>query len=144
MDEAVFSSRNDLATLTDLNALVAEAAAGEAVPFVALSHEGFGTNSWYLRYCVSLPAASLFAAVPFGSLYRDPQSDRAVIGALFEAAATLVKHALAYRGTRSFVVEYRGLGRGRWCKAGDAWHDDPNALSAVANELDLEMTQSEG
>jgi hypothetical protein len=135
IDHAAFASRNDLATLTDLDSLIAEAAAGEAVPFVALSHEVFGTNSWYLRYCVSLPAASLFAAVPFGGLYMDPESDRAVIGAMFEAAATLIEHALAYQGTQSFIVEYRGLGRGRWCRVGDAWQDHPNALAAVANEL---------
>jgi hypothetical protein len=135
IDEAVFTSRNDLATLTDLDSLIAEVAAGEAVPFVALSHEGIGTNSWYLRYCVSLPAASLFAAVPFGGLYMDPESDRAVIGAMFEAAATLIERALAYQGAQRFVVEYRGLGRGRWCKVGDAWQDDENALATVANQL---------
>ena len=134
-DEAVFISRNDLATLTNLDSLIAQAAAGESIPFVGLSHEGYGTNSWYLYYCVSLPAASLFAAVPFGGLYRDLEADRAVIGAMFEQAATLIERALAYEGTQSFVIEYRGFGTGRWCEVGGAWQDDPNALATVTTVL---------
>jgi len=135
VNEAVFTSRNDLATLTNLDSLIGEAAAGESIPFVGLSHEGFGTNSWYLHYCVSLPAASLFAAVPFGGLYRDLDADRAVIGAMFEQAATLIEHALAYHGTQNFVVEYRGFGKGRWCKVGGDWHDDLDALATVTTAL---------
>jgi hypothetical protein len=133
--EAMFTSRNDLRTLTNLDSLIGEAVAGESIPFLALSHEGFGINSWYLHYCVSLPGASLFAAIPFGGLYRDLEADRAVIGAMFEQAATLIERALAYEGTQSFVVEYRGFGRGRWCEVGGAWHDDIDALATVTTAL---------
>lgn len=136
VDEAVFTSRDDLATLTDLDALIGEAAAGEGIPFVALSHEGFGTNSWYLHYCVSLPAASLFAAVPFGGLYRDLDADRGVIEAMFDQAAALIERALTYPGARRFVVEYRGFGRGRWCEVGGAWHEDVDPLATVTTALE--------
>jgi len=136
MDEAVFTSRNDLTTLTNLDSLIGEAVAGESIPFVALSHEGFGTNSWYLYYCVSLPAVSLFAAVPFGGLYRDLEADRTVIEAMFDQAATLIERALAYEGARRFVIEYRGFGRGRWCEAGGAWRDDLDAFATVAAALE--------
>lgn len=133
--EAVFTSRNDLASLTDIDSLIAEAAGGDSVPFVALSLEGVGANSWYLRYFVSLPAASLFAAVPFGGIYMDAENDRVVIAAMFEHAATLIERALAYKGERSFVIEYRGVGKGRWCAVGGVWQDDPNAIATVADNL---------
>ena len=131
----MFTSRNDLETLTELEALIAEAAAGDGVPFVAMSHEGFGTNSWYLYYCVSLPAFSLFAAVPFGGLYRDADADLGVIETMFEQAATLIEGALADDGAQSFVIEYRGFGRGRWCTVGGTWQDDPDPLAAVTAAL---------
>lgn len=133
--EGVFTSRDDLDTLTDLDGLVAEAASGDGVPFVAMSHEGYGTNSWYLRYCVSLPRASVFAAVPFGGLYRDAEADLEVIGDVFEQATAVIEAALACKGSRSFVVQYRGFGNARWCEAGGAWHDDAEALATVADAL---------
>jgi hypothetical protein len=133
--EGVFTSRDDLDSLADVDTLITEAAAGNGIPFVALSHEGFGVNSWYLRYCVSLPAGSLFAVIPFGGLYRDADADLEVVGTLFEQAATLIERALEYEGPKRFVVEYRGFGTGRWCEIGGAWQDDPNALMTVADAL---------
>lgn len=133
--EAVFTSRNDLDSLVDLDTLIAEVAAGEGIPFVAMSFEGVGTNSWYLRYCVSLPAASLFAEVPFGGLYMDAEIDRAVIGAMFEQATMLIERGLAAKGARRFVVAYRGLGKCRWCEVGGAWTDDPDGIATVVAAL---------
>jgi hypothetical protein len=133
--ETVFASRGDLATLTDLDSLIAEAANGEGAPLVALSHEGVGTNSWYLRYCVALPAMHLFATVPFGGLYMDADSDIATVSNLFEQAATLIERALVGEGERSFVIDYRGIARARWCEVGGDWHDDPDALTTVADKL---------
>jgi len=133
--EAVFTSRDDLLTLTDFDALIAEAVAGEGVPFVALSHEGFGINSWHLRFCVSLPAVKLFAAVGFGGFYMDPESDRATVEFVFERAAILMERALSHTGGRSFVTDYRGIGTGRWCEAGGTWHDDTDAFRTVADLL---------
>ena len=133
--QGVFTSRADLVTLAGIDALIAEAAVGEALPFVAFSHEGFGTNSWYLRYCVSLPGVHLYATVPFGGLYMDPDSDIATISDLFENAATLIERALAHSGGQDFVIDYRGIGRARWCNIGGEWRNDPAALSNVANSL---------
>lgn len=135
VDESVFTSRADLTTLTDFDALIAEAVADGAPPFVALGHEGYGANSWYLRYCVALPGAALFAAVPFGGVYMDADADRAEIGTLFAQAATFIERALAYRGATRFVVLHRGLGRGQWCEGGGPWQDDPNAVATVADRL---------
>ena len=135
VDETVFSSRDDRPSLVDVDEFVAEVIEGEDFPFVGMSHEGYGTNNWYVRYYCVLPGVALFIRIPYGGAYSDPDSDRAVIGAAFESAGTLIERALDYTGKAGYVIEYLGLGRGRWCVVGEDWQDDARAIDTVADKL---------
>jgi hypothetical protein len=133
----VFTSRAGMDTLANRAALVAEAAAGELIPFIALGYEGYGTNNWALRYYVVLPPVALFVELPFGGAYTDPDAARLEITQAWQSAEKLLAAALTAKSATPYVIEHRGLRGSRWCTPGapPQWHDAKNALDAVTARL---------
>lgn len=136
--ETVFTTLVEAATLANRAALVARAARGDAVPGIGLSHEGYGTNSWYLRYHAVLPGVALFVEIPLGGAYMDPDASRLEVEQAWASAERLLKAAQAASSGALVVVDHRGLRGSRWCVAGPEprWREANNAIDEAAEALE--------
>jgi len=122
---AIFTSRARTATLDDGGDRLAEALTG-APPFFGVSHEGYGTNNWRLRYQAVLPDVAVFIELPFGNAYGDAAASRFAILRAFDGAARV----LAADWPDRVVVDHTA-NRSRYWRDG-AWHEVADAFAALA------------
>ncbi len=136
--ETVFTTNVGTTSLANRVALVARAARGDAVPGIGLSHEGYGSNNWALRFHAVLPPVALFVELPFGGAYMDPEASRLEVEQAWTRAQRLLTVAQASSVDALVVVDHRGLRGSRWCVAGPdpQWREANNAIDDAAAALE--------
>lgn len=132
--ETVFTTQDGTTSLANRTALVARAARGDMVSGLSISHEGYGANSWSLRYHAVLPRVALFVEIPFGGAYMDLGASQLQVETAWASAARLLQAAAASTVGACVVVDHRGLAGSRWCVAGPQpqWRDSANAIDDAA------------
>ncbi len=136
--ETVFTTNVGTTSLSNRVALVARAARGDAVPGIGLSHEGYGSNNWSLRYHAVVPRVALFVEIPFGGAYMDPDVSRLEVEQAWSSAERLLTAAQASSVDALVVVDHRGLRGSRWCVASPdpQWREANNAIDDAAAALE--------
>lgn len=104
---AAVSLRRDGLTLAsadvdpaDHDAFSAAAADPGAAPYLCFGPGGHGVNHRALFYQLVLPAVAVFARIPFGNVYADPEAERAAAREVLDRIEALVAgvEAAAARG----------------------------------------------
>ena len=141
--DTVFTTRTGMESLIPVDTYVKEAATGDFLPFVALSHEGHGSNNWHVRYYVVLPQAALFVELPFGGAYTDEDAARLEIDQAWASAEQLLAATLTTKSETPYVIEHRGWRGSRWCVPGAnvQWQEAGNAIDVVTALLSKETAK---
>ncbi len=70
-----------------------EVLAAPVEDYFALSHAGHGTNSFAINYQLVFGPIALFAQVPWGGIYMDPQASAAEVDRLFQECRSTIAAA---------------------------------------------------